>query len=67
MKDFLDNVSRFPKFLAIISLGILSAFIAPLLPLLKRPSTAIASIVLLVGSLCTVAFILRAMLGIDPI
>jgi uncharacterized membrane protein YjjP (DUF1212 family) len=67
MKEFLDNLSRFPKFLAIISLGVLSSFFAPVVPLLKRPTTAIALVILLVAGFMTLSFTLRAMLGYDPV
>jgi Protein of unknown function (DUF751) len=67
MKEFLDNLSRFPKFLAIISLGVLSSFFAPVVPLLKRPISAIALVVLLVAGFMALSFTLRAMLGYDPV
>ncbi|MDX1977949.1 MAG: DUF751 family protein [Pseudanabaenaceae cyanobacterium bins.68] len=67
MKDFLDNLIRFPKFLALISLGVLSSFFAPVVPLLKRPATAIALVVALVGGFMALSFTLRAMLGYDPV
>jgi uncharacterized membrane protein YjjP (DUF1212 family) len=67
MKEFFDNLSRFPKFLAIISLGVLSSFFAPVIPLLKRPATAIALVVGLVAGFMALSFTIRAMLGYDPI
>lgn len=67
MKNFLDNLIRFPKFLALISLGVLSSFFAPVIPLFKRPATAIALIVALVAGFMALSFTLRAMLGYDPV
>ncbi|MBD2189070.1 DUF751 domain-containing protein [Pseudanabaena mucicola] len=42
MKNFIQNLLRYPKFLALITGGVLSVVIAPIIPLLKRPVTAIA-------------------------
>jgi len=67
MKDFLENGSRFPKFLAIITLGILSSLFSPLYPLFKNPVTAIASVVALVAGFIALSLTLRAMLGYDPV
>ncbi len=67
MNDFANNLLRYPKFLALISLGVLSALLRPLYPFFRRPVTAIAAVVVLVGTLLALVFTLRAMLGLDPV
>ncbi|PSO64683.1 MAG: DUF751 domain-containing protein [Cyanobacteria bacterium QH_2_48_84] len=63
MKDFFDNLSRFPRFLITISLGIFFALFQRLKPLLERPLTATALVGVLVSCFAFVFFTLRAMLG----
>lgn len=67
MKDFLENVLRYPKFLALITAGVLSVALKPLFDLWQRPVTAIALVVGSVSSLVGLSLVLRAMLGLDPI
>ncbi|EDX85094.1 conserved hypothetical protein [Synechococcus sp. PCC 7335] len=64
MQEFFDNVSRYPRYLISFSLGIFYNAIAPLIPLLKRPTTAIALISAVIASFIGLSFILRAMLGL---
>ncbi|MBE9064686.1 DUF751 family protein [cf. Phormidesmis sp. LEGE 11477] len=64
MQEFFDNVSRYPRYLISFSLGIFYNAIAPLIPLLKRPTTAIALIGAAVAFFIGLSFILRAMLGL---
>ena len=65
MQDFFTNVSRYPRYLVSVSLGILYTLISPLLPLFKRPSTAIAAVALLVAAFMFLTFTLQAMLGLQ--
>jgi len=65
MKSFILNLLRYPKFLALIIGGVLSIVIAPMLPLLQKPVTAIATITALVSGFIGVSLVLRAMLGLD--
>jgi len=65
MSEFLENVFRYPRYLIALTLGIFWNAIAPLAPLLKRPSTAIAVIGLVLGGLSFLTFTLRAMLGLN--
>ena len=44
MKEFFENVIRYPRYLISFSLGILYSAVQPLVPLLQKPSTAIALI-----------------------
>lgn len=64
MQEFFDNVSRYPRYLISFSLGIFYNAIAPLIPLLKRPTTAIALISAAIAFFIGLSFTLRAMLGL---
>ena len=65
MRDFFENVQRYPRYLISFSLGVLYTFVEPLIPLLKKPTTAIALISFLIGAFLFVTFTLRAMLGLN--
>jgi heme/copper-type cytochrome/quinol oxidase subunit 4 len=65
MQEFFTNVSRYPRYLISFSLGVLYTLISPLLPLFKRPSTAIAAVTLLVAAFMFITFTLQAMLGLQ--
>jgi uncharacterized membrane protein YjjP (DUF1212 family) len=67
MKDFLENVLRYPKFLVLITAGVLSVALTPLVDLWRRPITAIALVIGSISSLVGLSLVLRAMLGLDPI
>lgn len=67
MQEFFDNVSRYPRYLISFTLGIFLTAISPLLPLFKRPSTAIATVSVLVAGFAFIAFTLRAMLGLGTV
>ncbi len=64
MEEFFNNISRYPRYLISFSLGIFYNAIAPLVPLLKNPLTAIALIGAVVAAFIGLTFTLRAMLGI---
>jgi Protein of unknown function (DUF751) len=66
MKDFLENVGRYPRYLITIVLGILFFALKPLIPLFKNPITAIALVTAFIGSFVGISLILRGMLGFDP-
>ena len=61
MGEFFTNVSRYPKYLITIVLGVFTAAISPLLKRSSNPVTAIALIGALLSGLMTLAFLLRAM------
>lgn len=65
MQDFFENVSRYPRYLITFILGTFISFLSPLLPLFKRPSTAIVTVGFFVAAFAFIAFTLRAMLGLD--
>ena len=61
MGEFFTNVSRYPKYLITIVLGVFTAAISPLLKRSSNPVTAIALIGALLSGLITLAFLIRAM------
>jgi hypothetical protein len=65
VQDFFENVSRYPRYLITFILGTFMAALSPLMPLLRRPSTAIVTIGFFIATFAFVAFTLRAMLGLD--
>ncbi len=65
MQEFFNNVSRYPRYLISFTLGIFFNAIAPLVPLLKHPPTAIALVGTVIATLLFLAFTLRAMLGLS--
>ncbi|HEY9670417.1 MAG TPA: DUF751 family protein [Waterburya sp.] len=67
MKDFWDNVLRYPRYFITITLGIFFFLFEQLKPLYKRPITLIALIGILVAGFFFIAFTLRAMLGLSPV
>jgi hypothetical protein len=64
---FWDNVFRYQRYFVTILLGLMVNTFAPLLPLFKRPVTAIALAGTLVGLLAFTFLTLRAMLGLTPV
>lgn len=67
MQDLWNTVSKYPRFLIGVMLGVIFNLFAPLVPLMKRPVTAIALIGILVGALAFLSFTLQAMLGLEPV
>lgn len=65
MKEFLDNLLRYPRYLIAIILGIFVAFLQRFKPLFKNPVTAVATVGIFVGAFAFLAFTLRAMLGLS--
>ena len=65
MQDFFENVSRYPRYLISLILGIFFALFERLRPLFKNPLTAIALVGLLVGGFAFLYFTLEAMLGLN--
>lgn len=63
---FWDNISRYFRYFITIILGVMLNAFAPLAPLFKRPTTAIALVSLFIGVIVFTAFTLRAMLGLSP-
>ncbi|MEW6496842.1 MAG: DUF751 family protein [Cyanobacteriota bacterium] len=67
MKDFLENVSRYPRYFITVLLGVFFFLFERMKPLFKRPVTAISLIGILISSFCFIALTLRAMLGLSPV
>lgn len=67
MKEFFENTIRYPRYLIAFTLGIFFNAIEPLIPLFKRPTTAIALISAVVAGFLFLTFTLRAMLGLNAI
>lgn len=65
MQEFFNNVSRYPRYFISFTLGIFFNAIAPLMPLLKRPTTAIALVGFVISLFIFLTFTLRAMLGLS--
>ncbi len=65
MQDFFTNVSRYPRYLISLILGIFLAFLSIFEPFLKNPVTAIALVGLAVGSFVFLYLTLEAMLGLS--
>jgi hypothetical protein len=66
-EGFWENVLRYCRYFITIILGVLLNVLAPLIPLFKRPITAIATVSLLIAIVIFISFTLRAMLGLSPI
>ncbi|MBI4780438.1 MAG: DUF751 family protein [Oscillatoriophycideae cyanobacterium NC_groundwater_1537_Pr4_S-0.65um_50_18] len=67
MEEFFANISRYPRYFISFTLGILLTALSPLLPMFKRPSTAIAAVSFLVAAIVLLSFTLRAMLGLSAV
>ena len=65
MQDFFENVARYPRYMIALILGVFWNAIEPMIPFLRRPTTAIALISALISSLVFLTLTLQAMLGIS--
>ena len=65
MQDLLNTVSKYPRFLIGVILGVLFNAFAPFAPLFKKPVTAIALIGFFVAAFACLSFTLKAMLGLS--
>lgn len=64
MQEFFKNVSRYPRYFITFTLGVLYSAVQPLMPLLKRPITAVALVGAAIAGFVFLSFTLRAMLGL---
>ncbi len=64
MNEFLENVSRYPRYFITFTLGIFYSIYEWIKPLLKNPFTAIAVGGILIGGFAFIYFTLKAMLGL---
>ena len=67
MGEFFSNVSRYPKYLITIVLGVFASAISPLIKRGSNPITAIALLGALISGLLTIIFVLKAMAFPTPI
>ncbi|MCM1981964.1 DUF751 family protein [Lyngbya confervoides] len=65
MQEFFENVLRYPRYLIALTVGVFWNFIEPLVPLLKRPTTAIALVGIVLSGIMFLTFTLKAMLGLS--
>ena len=65
MNEFFRNVTLYPRFLVGVMLGVILNAVQPLVPLLQRPTTAIALVGAFMGTFMFITFTLRAMLGLS--
>ncbi len=63
MKDFFINVTRYPRYLVALGLGVLNSVLEPLLARARNPVTAVALVGALVSALVSLVLVLRAMVN----
>ncbi len=66
MGDLLSTVSKYPRFLISVTLGIILNVFSPLIPLFKQPITAIALTGAFGAAIAFFVLTLRAMLDLGP-
>ncbi len=67
MKDFLVNVTRYPRYLIAFSLGVFNSVVEPLARRGRNPVTAVALVGALVSGLLSLSLVLRAMVQPAPL
>lgn len=67
MQDLWQTISRYPRYLITITLGIFFFIFEKFKPLLKQPIAAVAVVGLLIGIFAFVTLTLRAMLGFSAV
>jgi hypothetical protein len=63
MKDFLLNVTRYPRYLIAFSLGVINSVVEPLAARRSNPITAVALVGALVSGMLSLTLVLRAMVS----
>ena len=67
MKDFLLNVTRYPRYLIAFGLGVANSVFEPLRARASNPVTAVALIGASVSGLIILTLVLRAMVSAEPV
>lgn len=67
MKDFLLNVTRYPRYLIAFGLGVANSVLEPVLARGRNPVTAVALIGAGVSGLLSLALVLHAMVSPAPV
>jgi hypothetical protein len=65
MQDLWSTISKYPKFLIGVILGVFFNLLSPVTNLLKNPITAVALIGALIGGFLCLTFVLKGMLGLS--
>jgi len=65
MDGFWENVSRYPRYMVSLILGIFIFFWEQIKPLFSNPITAIVTVGFIVGIFAFLYFTLQAMLGLN--
>lgn len=66
MKDFLLNVSRYPRYLIALGLGVANSLFEPLAARASNPVTGVALIGAAISGLICLSLVLRAMVSTAP-
>ncbi|MGB5135956.1 MAG: DUF751 family protein [Prochlorococcaceae cyanobacterium] len=67
MREFFLNVTRYPRYLVALGLGVANSVLEPLIARARNPVTAVALIGAAVSGLVSVGLILRAMVSTEPL
>jgi len=66
MREFLLNVSRYPRYLVAFTLGVMNSVVEPLARRRSNPVTAIALVGAVISGLISLTLMLRAMVTTAP-
>ena len=66
MREFLLNVSRYPRYLVAFTLGVMNSVVEPLAKRRSNPVTAIALVGSVISGLISLTLMLRAMVTTAP-
>jgi hypothetical protein len=67
MREFFLNVTRYPRYLIALGLGVANSVLQPLAARASNPVTAVALIGAAVSGLVSMGLILRAMVSAEPL
>jgi hypothetical protein len=67
MQDLWATLSKYPSFIFGVLLGVGLNLFQPIVPLLKRPVTAVLLIGILIALMTSLSLVLRGMLGLDAV
>ena len=66
MREFLLNVSRYPRYLVAFTLGVMNSVVEPLAKRRSNPVTAVALVGAVISGLISLTLMLRAMVTTAP-